>query len=190
MGTQNMRSRYPIPHGEIKYYPDILRANGYYCANYPKTDYNIGGRPDKACWDNPGPVDWEALKKHQPFFQVINCGMSHESQAKYRLDKTRHSPDDVVLHKYHPDDPTIRKNYARYYDCVANMDGFEAKQLKALEEAGLAENTIVIYCSDHGGVLPRSKRFLFDSGLHSPLIIRIPEKFKTARVMDENLNIF
>jgi len=178
MGTQNMRSRYPIPHDEIKYYPDILRANGYYCANYPKTDYNIGGRNDKACWDNPDPVDWQALKEHQPFFQVINCGMSHESQAKYKNDKTRHSPDDVTLRKYHPDDVIIKKNYARYYDCVENMDAFEAKQLAALEKAGLSDNTIVIYCSDHGGVLPRSKRFLFDSGLHSPLIIRIPEKFK------------
>ena len=51
---------------------------------------------------------------------------------------------------------------------------------KALEDlkAGLAENTIVIHNSDHGGVLPRSKRFLFNSGTHCPLIIRIPEKFK------------
>ena len=179
MGTQNMRSRYEIPHDKIKYYPDVLRANGYYCGNYPKTDYNIGGRSDKACWDNPGPVDWQALKDHQPFFQVINCFKSHESQAKFGINNTRHLPGDVTLRKYHPDDPTIRKNYARYEDCVENMDTFEAEQLKALKEAGLADNTIVIYCSDHGGVLPRSKRFLFDSGLHSPLIIRIPEKFKS-----------
>jgi hypothetical protein len=44
---------------------------------------------------------------------------------------------------------------------------------------GLAENTIVIHNSDHGGVLPRSKRFLFSSGLHCPLIIRIPEAYKS-----------
>nr|WP_244648124.1 MULTISPECIES: hypothetical protein [unclassified Lentimonas] len=35
-----------------------------------------------------------------------------------------------------------------------------------------------MYNSDHGGVLPRSKRFLFSSGLHCPLILRIPEKCK------------
>jgi hypothetical protein len=50
--------------------------------------------------------------------------------------------------------------------------------LKALADRGLAENTIVVYNSDHGGVLPRSKRFLFNSGTHCPLIIRIPEQFK------------
>ena len=178
MGTQGMRSRYKIPHDKISYYPDVLRKLGYYCGNYPKTDYNIGGRNDKECWDNSGPVNWDNLKKHQPFFQVINTAKSHENQAKRQLDNTRHSPDNVNLHLYHPDLKTIRKNYARYYDCIENMDAFEGAQLAALKKAGLADNTIVIYCSDHGGVLPRSKRFLFDSGLHSPLIIYIPEKFK------------
>jgi arylsulfatase A-like enzyme len=184
MGTHNMRSRYKIPHNIIPYYPDVLRKNGYFCANYPKTDYNIAGRPDTECWDMPkGPVNWQLLKKKQPFFQVINCGNSHESQVKrgYKngsYKNLKHSASDVTLYKYHPDLSIMKQTYARYYDCIENMDSFEAKILKGLQDSGLAENTIVIYCSDHGGVLPRSKRFLFDSGLHSPLIIRIPEKFK------------
>ena len=178
MGTHPMRSRYAIPHDKIRYYPDFLKDAGYYVANYPKTDYNIGGRNDKACWDNPGPPDWEALKRNQPFFQVINAGQSHESQAKHGLENTRHDPAKVKLRAYHPDLPIIRKNYARYLDCVENMDTFVGKQLKKLEEMGLADDTIVIHCSDHGGVLPRSKRYIFQSGLHSPLIVRIPGKYR------------
>ena len=58
------------------------------------------------------------------------------------------------------------------------MDTQIGKNLDALCAAGLRENTIVIYNSDHGGVLPRSKRFLLDSGIHCPLIIRIPRRFK------------
>jgi hypothetical protein len=58
------------------------------------------------------------------------------------------------------------------------MDTQVGKALAGLEKAGLAEDTIVIFNSDHGGVLPRSKRFLFDSGLHVPFVVRIPEKFK------------
>jgi hypothetical protein len=50
--------------------------------------------------------------------------------------------------------------------------------LTRLEAAGLAEDTIVIFNTDHGGVMPRSKRWLYNSGTHSPLIVRIPEKFK------------
>ena len=178
MGTHNMRSRYPIPHNKISYYPDILRKNGYFCGNFTKTDYNIGGRKDSDCWDEAKTLDWDRLKKNQPFFQVINCGASHESQAKRHLDKVRHSTDKVKLAAYHPDIPGVRLNYARYYDCIENMDTFIGKQLEALDAAGLADDTIVIYCSDHGGVLPRSKRFLFESGIHAPLIIRIPKKFK------------
>ncbi|MEI6890696.1 MAG: sulfatase [Pontiella sp.] len=177
MGTHPMRSRYEIPHDQIQYYPDLLRAHGYYTGNFPKTDYNIGGREDDTCWDNSGEVDWQALKVRQPFFQVINFNESHESRAQGRVENTVHDPADTCLRKYHPDLPVIRKNYAKYHDAVKRMDANVGAALDMLEKSGLAENTIVIYNSDHGGVLPRSKRYLFESGLHAPLIIRIPETY-------------
>jgi arylsulfatase A-like enzyme len=178
MGTHPMRSRYGIPHDKIPYYPDILREAGYYCANFTKTDYNIGGRKDSDCWDEAKVLDWENLKQHQPFFQVINCGNTHESQAKRHLENTRQDPEKVNLPAYYPDLPTVRKNVARYYDCIENMDIFMGKQLDALKKAGLSDNTIVIYNSDHGGALPRGKRFLFENGLRSPLVIYIPPKYR------------
>ncbi|HKL21580.1 MAG TPA: sulfatase, partial [Tichowtungia sp.] len=178
MGTHPMRSRYEIPHDFIRYYPDLLQDNGYYFSNCKKTDFNIGGRDDKASWDNPGKVDWNKLKKNQPFFQVINFHESHESRAQGDVENTLHDPADVRLRTYHPDVPDVRKNYAKYHDAVKRMDADIGAALKKLEEAGLADNTIVIHNSDHGGVLPRSKRYLFESGLHCPLIIRIPEKYK------------
>ncbi len=178
MGTHPMRSRYLIPHDQIKYYPDYLRAAGYYAANHTKTDYNIGGRNDEACWDSSAADAWSRRKPGQPFFQVINFGESHESKAQGEVSKTHHAPGDVTLRKYHPDEMGIRQTYAKYYDAVAKMDTQVGKTLAALEKTGLAEDTIVIFSSDHGGVLPRSKRFLFDSGLHVPLIVRIPEKWK------------
>ena len=178
MGTHPMRSRYPIPHDLIKYYPDSLRQAGYFTANHLKTDYNIGGRPDGSCWDSNKPNAWELRKPGQPFFQVINFNESHESHAQGDVTGTRHSPGEVTLSKYHPDEMGIRMNYAKYYDAVEDMDIEIGKALQDLEKAGLAEDTIVIFNSDHGGVLPRSKRFLFDSGIHTPLIIRIPEKYR------------
>ncbi len=184
-GTFPMRSRNRIPHDEIPYYPDLLRAAGYYTGNDNKTDYNIGGRPDKACWDNPRKVDWEALRANQPFFQVINFFESHESKAQGNIDRTRYDPREVELRAYHPDLPDIRKNYAKYHDAVKRMDGKVGDALAKLESMGLAEDTIVIYSSDHGGVLPRSKRYLFQSGLHCPLIVRIPEKYPQLRPPSE-----
>ena len=178
MGTHPMRSRYKIPHDLIKYYPDLLKTSGYYVGNAKKTDYNIGGREDNECWDNSKNVDWDKLKKNQPFFQVINSTQSHESNAFGDFQKTRHSPEDITLRKYHPDLPTMRLNYAKYHDAIQGMDQAIGDALKQLRAMGLADNTIVIYNSDHGGVLPRSKRFLFTGGIHCPLIIRIPEKYK------------
>ena len=178
MGTLPMRSRYDIPHDLIKYYPDHLKTSGYYVGNCKKTDYNIGGRKDSDCWDNSENVDWDKLKSNQPFFQVINSTQSHESNAFGDFQKTKHSPKDIILRKYHPDLPTMRINYAKYHDAIQEMDQAIGDALNQLEAMGLADNTIVIYNSDHGGVLPRSKRFLFSSGIHCPLIIRIPEKYK------------
>jgi N-sulfoglucosamine sulfohydrolase len=185
MGTHPMRSRYNIPHDLIKYYPDHLRAVGYYTANHDKTDYNIGGRNDNDCWDSTARDAWNKRKPGQPFFQVINFGQSHESKAHGDVTGTRHSPADVTLRKYHPDELPIRMNYAKYHDAVENMDTEVGKALAALEKSGLADDTIVVFNSDHGGVLPRSKRFLYNSGIHVPLIVRIPEKYKHLRPVEK-----
>ena len=181
-GTQPMRSRNLIPHDKIKYYPDLLKAAGYYCTNPGKTDYNIGGRNDKAPWDKApggkGRYGWKARKPGQPFFCVHNIGASHESRAHGDVENTRNDPAKMTLHAYHPDLPIIRKNYAKYADAVEKMDSEVQTCLDALKADGLEEDTIVIYCSDHGGVMPRSKRFIYSSGTHCPLVIRIPKKFK------------
>lgn len=184
-GTHQMRSRYNIPHDQIPYYPDQLRKNGYYVANDKKTDFNIGGRDDGDCWDYHGRIEWETLLKNQPFFQVLNFGQSHEGHAFGSVENTHHNPSDTRLRAYHPDVSTMRKNYAKYHDAVNKMDTAVGQALAQLDKLGLTENTIVIYVSDHGGVLPRSKRYLFQSGLHCPLIIRIPEKFKHLYPADE-----
>jgi N-sulfoglucosamine sulfohydrolase len=179
MGTHPMRSRYAIPHEIISYYPDALRQAGYFAANHTKTDYNIGGRPDAACWDSTARRGWEQRRPGQPFFQVINFNESHESKVQGAVTNPRFPPQQVRLAKYHPDELGIRQNYAKFHDAVENMDAEIGKALQTLEQSGLAPDTIVIFSSDHGGVMPRSKRFLFDSGIHAPLIVRIPEKFKS-----------
>ncbi|NQT86121.1 sulfatase-like hydrolase/transferase, partial [bacterium] len=179
-GTQPMRSRNQIPHNIIKYYPDLLRKAGYHATNPGKTDYNIGGRSDKECWDKSDKkgYPWRSRKEGQPFFAVVNIGDSHESRAHGNADNTRNDPAKMKLFAYHPDLPTIRKSYAKYADAVERMDANVQKTLDALKADGLYEDTIIIYNSDHGGVMPRSKRFCYSSGTHCPLVVRIPEKFK------------
>jgi len=176
MGTHNMRSFYSIPK-EIEYYTKSLRENGYYLGNFKKRDYNIH-RDSEAPWNSIEEPNWDTLKNSQPFFQIINLGSSHESSAFGDVYNTDHDPAKTKLRAFHPDVPGMRENYAHYHDAIKKMDSEVGMKVKKLEEMGLAENTIVIYVSDHGGVLPRSKRFLFKESLHCPMILRIPEPYQ------------
>ena len=181
-GTQPMRSRNEIPHDRISYYPDLLRKAGYHTSNPGKTDYNIGGRDDYDAWDvgkGAGTIyGWKKRQANQPFFAVVNIGDSHESRAHGDNENTRNDPAAMRLFSYQPDLPEIRKTYAKYADAVERMDEKVGKCLAELEKDGLSDSTIVIYNSDHGGVLARSKRFCYSSGIHCPLVVRVPEKFK------------
>jgi arylsulfatase A-like enzyme len=187
-GTQPMRSRNEIPHDTIKYYPDLLKQAGYHTSNPTKTDYNIGGREDKECWDYSGGKEqygWRMRKPGQPFFAIVNIGDSHESRAHGSHDDVKKDPAKMTLFSYHPDLPVIRKTYAKYADAVENMDRKVQATIDALKADGLYKNTIIVYNSDHGGVMARSKRFLYSSGVHCPLVIRFPESMKHLYPGDE-----
>ena len=87
-------------------------------------------------------------------------------------------PAQVRIPPYQPDTPEMRADWARYYNHMTLLDGQIAAKLKDLEQDGLADNTIVFYYADNGGVLPRSKRFLEKSGTHVPLIVYFPPKWR------------
>ena len=58
------------------------------------------------------------------------------------------------------------------------MDGQVGQVLDELEKDGLMENTFIFYFGDHGGVLPGSKGYVYEVGLHIPLIVYIPPKYQ------------
>jgi N-sulfoglucosamine sulfohydrolase len=64
------------------------------------------------------------------------------------------------------------------------MDAQAGDILRQLEEDGLADNTLVFFFSDHGAGLPRAKRWMYDSGLHAPLIVRWPGRLEPGTVSD------
>ncbi|QIF01513.1 sulfatase-like hydrolase/transferase [Roseimicrobium sp. ORNL1] len=181
LGVQHHRSKVSIPEG-FQLYPEVLRAAGYYCTNNSKTDYNLPDRKD--VWDESSKnAHYKNRASSQPFFAVFNFTTTHESQVAPKEGKTdfRIPPEQMTLPPYHPDTPEIRRDWANYYDQMTLMDEQVGRMLEQLEKAGLAEDTIVFYCSDHGGALPGGKRHLHDSGTHVPMIVRIPEKWKQWR---------
>lgn len=179
-GNEHMRSFYP-KSDVVKTYPEYLRQAGYYCTNNVKTDYNLGNFDDKSIWDDcSNKAHYNNRPVGKPFFAVFNCTISHESSLHSQIPDSllRHKPENVPLPPYHPATPAMKHDWAQYYDKVEDLDTWVGEKLKELEKAGLAENTIVFYYSDHGGVVARSKRYLYDTGTRVPFIIRIPEKYK------------
>ena len=182
-GTQPMRSGFEIP-ATISFYNELLQKAGYFTSNCSKTDYNLRGpkgRNPKEFWDYSGgdyAGTWKKRKEGQPFFTVYNIGDSHESRAFGDHKDESIDPEKMILAPYHPDLPEMRNTYAKYASAISKMDSLVGQAIENLKQDGLYENTIIVYNSDHGGVLARSKRFLYSSGIHCPLIVRIPEKMK------------
>ncbi len=174
LGTQHMRSRVPLPDG-WRYYPSYLREAGYYCTNNAKTDYNA--ETPSGTWDaSSAQAHWSGRRPGQPFFAIFNSMLSHESGVRERRPLTT-DPASVRVPPYLPDTPTVRSDLAQAYDRMAAMDRQLGEKLAELAASDLADDTIVFYYSDHGGVLPRSKRFLYDNGTRVPLIVRFPPKY-------------
>ena len=187
LGTQHLRSEVKLPE-KIRCFPEYLREAGYYCSNNYKKDYNF---TDVNVWDESSPeAHWRKRRPGQPFFSVFNFTSTHQGQIngsdeeffdKYssKLDpEERHDPVDVSLPPFYPDTPMVRKIWARYYDLMTFMDKQVGDLLDELQADGLADSTVVFFFSDHGLGLPRFKRTLYDTGLHVPLMIRLPGPYQ------------
>lgn len=177
-GAEHMRSLLNLPD-TMQMFPVYLRQLGYYCTNRSKEDYNLEKTGD--VWDeSSGKAHWKNREGDQPFFAVFNETISHESKIRNEIEPELqiHDPDKAPVPAYHPDTPEVRRDWAQYYDRITEMDGRLGERLKEIEEAGLADNTIVVYWGDHGSGMPRNKRWPYNSGLHVPLIVHFPEAWK------------
>ena len=181
VGAEPMRSMVPLPAGTPSL-PSVLRKAGYYCTNNSKEDYNV---PLSGIWDaSSNKAHYRNRKKGQPFFAVFNNTQTHESQIRNAKVTPQGDSSKVPLPPYHPDLPGVRQDWNRYYENIATMDGWVGNKLAELKSAGLDQDTVVFFFSDHGSGMPRSKRWPGNSGLHVPLLVRIPEKWKARLLPD------
>ncbi|HIM28667.1 MAG TPA: sulfatase, partial [Planctomycetes bacterium] len=139
-GAQHMRSMTSLP-AFMQMYPQLLRKQGYYCTNNSKEDYNL--RKVGTVWDDSSrKAHWRNRAAGQPFFAIFNHTVCHESKIRTRPHKQIHDPALVRVPAYHPDTPEVRQDWAQYYDIVSQMDQLVGNNLRELEDAGLAEDTI------------------------------------------------
>ncbi len=106
----------------------------------------------------------------------------------------KYDPDDITLPETSDEDdrwvPEIfrelsdddrRGVVAAYYNSVEYLDKNVGIVLDALQEAGLDENTLVIYLGDHGYLLGDHRRFekhmMWEEAVRAPLIMRAGNRF-------------
>ena len=207
IGSHHMRST-AVPPPHVKGFTEWLRAAGYFTTNNAKTDYNFSPwlptetrravrEAPLGLWDQNGDdAHWRNRAPGQPFFSVFNLGASHEGQVRMPDERfaertaqlapdARHDPAAAPLPPYYPDTTEVRQDIARYYDLVSVMDAQAGEVLAQLEADGLADDTVVFFYGDHGWGMPRGKRWVYDSGLHVPLLVRWPGRIAPGTVRED-----
>lgn len=190
--TQDQRRRGVILPEGMKPITHLLRAAGYYtalgCGYSTKTDLNFEAEP---LFDGK---DWSERKMGQPFFAQITLGISHRQPGKGWgpvRDASEHPVklDDVELPPYFPDHPACRLDWAEYLDSIEEVDSQVAAILERLKTEGIEDNTILIFIGDNGRCHLRGKCWLYDGGIHVPLIMRWPGVIKPGTVNDDMVSM-
>ena len=196
IGSHHMRSRLLNPP---RLFTHELRDAGVHVAWPTKTDFNFEDPSDFADTSR----DWLGELTQQlsggPAFLYRNFEVTHESkvwdinphgdqpyaQNLARFDAEHlHDPAAAPVPPYLPDTYETRRDIARYHDNLSLQDRQIGEALADLEAAGIADQTLVIYLTDHGRGLPREKRWCYDAGVHLPLIVRWPGHIEPGTVDD------
>ena len=173
------KDKKPLPYG-IKPIPHLLEAAGYFTATMAgaKTDCNFTV-PRKLFMGK----SWRERKDGQPFFVQATFAGTHRNFVR---DPNRPiDADKVKLPPYYPDLPLVRRDWANGLETVQVVDRQVGQLLKQLEDDGLADSTIVFFIGDHGRCHIRGKQFLYEAGVHIPLIVRWPQHLKQNSVSNE-----
>ncbi len=97
-----------------------------------------------------------------------------------------YKPEEVTVPGFLPDVPDVRKEVAQYFTAVHRADEMVGSVLKALDEAGYADNTLVMFVSDHGMAFPFAKTNCWHHSTKTPWIIRWPGVVTPGRVDREH----
>ncbi|MDU0355641.1 sulfatase [Paraglaciecola aquimarina] len=170
-----------LPYG-LKPISQFLKDAGYYTSNDVKTDYNFAY--DENIWSNSArKASWRDRKDGQPFFHMQTFHITHEGQLHFPKEDvknvpTKHNPHNIELPPIYPNTELFKYTYARTLDNHLTADKQIGEVLDKLKQDNLMDDTFIFYFGDHGGMLPASKGYLYERGLHVPLVVYVPRNFR------------
>ncbi len=139
-------------------------------------------------------------QKAQPFFLYYATDDPHRSTphnswpqpnpfgnhlgARPGTKDIHYAPEEVIVPDFLPDIPMVRQELAQYYQSVSRLDQGVGRLIQMLKEAGVYDNTLIVYLSDNGIAFQGAKTTVYDPGLRLPLIVKQPKSLKAGTVAD------
>lgn len=157
----------------VKSIPQLFREAGYLvtngsgadCRKNGKTDYNF--TTTESMYDG---ADWRKAGDKPFFAQIQLKGGKYRNKRQSAVD-----PAKVRLPPYYPDHPVLRDDWAVYLNSWIEQDREVGRIMESLKQAGVADQTVVFFLTDHGASHARGKQFLYEEGIRVPLIVRFPD---------------
>ena len=123
----------------------------------------------------------------KPFYLNIGTMEVHASQWDKRLE-TYGGPipeEDVYVPHHVPDSTAFRRTFAKFHAAIQYLDTQWQRLVDAIDRLGYADNTVVIFTTDHGISNTRSKGTLYDRGTEITLLVRMPRGQGAGTLVDE-----
>jgi N-sulfoglucosamine sulfohydrolase len=179
-------------HNWVMSLPRLLRQAGYFTGIIgkvhvtPAAVYNFEKELVKGAGRNNAMIakyarEFITESGKRPFFLTVGFIDPHRAKVGFdneKFDKddgeVRYDPRKVIVPPHLPDRPEVRQDLAEYYQSASRMDRGVGMVLKALEESGQLDNTLIIFLSDNGIPFPGAKTTLYAAGVHLPLLVAGP----------------
>jgi arylsulfatase A-like enzyme len=131
------------------------------------------------------------MKEHKdaPFCLFLSWGPPHDPYIAPEKFKSMYKPDKLKLREnvFWGQDGA-RTDYHSYYAAVTSLDWNMGRLMEAMDKLGIADNTIVVFTSDHGDMLHSlgllQKQLPYEESINVPFIIRCPQKIKAGQKND------
>lgn len=179
-GNTDYYPSYNLP-GEIPIASRLFEEAGYFSCNgnmlsrTGKTDYNY---VEENIYDG---ISWKESPDGTPFFCQIQL---KGGKNRSRMAKT----DNFSLPPYYFEDKIMREDWKEYLGSWLDTDEDLKNIVADLKAAGVYENTLIFFLTDHGISHLRGKQFCYDEGIKVPLIVKFPDGRQKGTVRTDQVS--
>jgi len=198
---------WPLPENE-KTIVDYLNENGYETVHtglsherHPgENHYQFDFENHWDDWDSKNAVDkaieyLKNKKENKPFY--LNVGTREVHMSVWGRDPQQYkdikiNEDEVFIPFYSPNFKILRKEFLKFQKAILYLDMHFQRLVDAVDKMKFKDDTVIIFTTDHGIANNRSKGTLYDRGVETTLLIRMPEKEYNSREINyliQNIDI-